>query len=89
MKGENDKNLGIKKVQVFPIVIGALGSVKKKLEKLVVKKEISINLMFVRKTTLLGTARAMRKVLNTQRRKTVRWSFAIVYGSPGRIINHQ
>lgn len=33
MKGENDKNLGIKKVQVFPIVIGALGSVKKKIGK--------------------------------------------------------
>ena len=44
-------------------VLGALGSVKKNFEKYVDKIEIKIDLHIVQKTTLLGTARILRKVL--------------------------
>ena len=45
------------------MVLGALGSVKKNFEKYVDKIGIKIDLHTVQKTTLLGTARILRKVL--------------------------
>ena len=45
------------------MILGALGSVTKNFEKYVDKLEIKIDLHTVQKTTLLGTARILRKVL--------------------------
>ena len=44
-------------IDLIPVVLGALGSVKKNFEKYVDKIGIKINLNTVQKTTLLGTAR--------------------------------
>ena len=48
---------------MIPVVLGALGSVTKNFEKYVDKIGIKIDLHNVQKTTLLGTARILRKVL--------------------------
>ena len=45
------------------MILGALGSVTKNFEKYVDKLEIKIDLHTAQKTTLLGTARILRKVL--------------------------
>ena len=51
-------------VQVVPIIVGSLGSVKKKnLNKWLGKLDIKIGISLLQKTTLLGTARILRKVL--------------------------
>ena len=46
----------LKMVQVVPIVIGALGSVTKKLDGWIEKLGITNNIGVMEKTTLLGTA---------------------------------
>ena len=53
----------LKKVEVVPVVIGALGCVTKGFEKWIEKLEIHCNLGVIQKTALLGTARILRKVL--------------------------
>lgn len=55
----------IRKVQIIPIVIGALGSVTKEFNKWVEKLGIPCEFMGMQKTALLGTARILRKVLET------------------------
>ena len=53
----------LNKFDVIPVVLGPLGSVSKNFEKYVDKIEIKIDLCAAQKTTLLGTARILRKVL--------------------------
>ena len=53
----------LKKIDVIPVVLGALGSVTKNFEKYVDKIGIKGYLYTAQKTTLLGTARILRKVL--------------------------
>ena len=53
-----------RKVQIVPVVVGALGSVTKRLRELVKKLEITLQTRFLLKTALLGTARILRKVLD-------------------------
>jgi len=53
----------MRKVQVVPIVIGALGSVTKEFEKWCEKLGIPCNATGMQKTALLGTSRIIRKVL--------------------------
>ena len=53
----------LRKVQVVPIVIGALGSVTNDLDVWLEKIGITIKTAFLQKTALLGTARILRKVL--------------------------
>ena len=48
---------------MIPAVLGALGSVTKNFEKYVGEIGIKIDLHTVQKTTLLGTAWILRKVL--------------------------
>ena len=48
---------------MIPVVLEPLGSVSKNFEKYVDKIEIKIDLCTAQKTTLLGTARILRKVL--------------------------
>ena len=54
---------GKKKVIVISIVIGALGAVSKELDKWTEKIGLTVNIGHVQKTTILGTARILRKVL--------------------------
>ena len=51
----------MKKVEVIPIVVGALGAVSKKLDKWIEKLGIHIRIELLQKTALLGTARILRK----------------------------
>ena len=52
------------KTEIIAVVVAALGVIKKCLEKLVREIPGNINLCEIRKTTLLGTARILRKVLS-------------------------
>ena len=56
---------GIKKVTVIPVIIGALGAVSKEFDKWIEKIGINLRIGHVQKTALLGTARILRKVLET------------------------
>ena len=55
----------MKKVTVIPVVIGALGAVSKEFDKWIEKIGIDLRTGHVQKTALLGTARILRKVLET------------------------
>ena len=63
LKREIQRLWNLQKIDVVPVVLGALGSVKKNIEKYVDKRGIKIDLHTVQKTTLLETARILRKVL--------------------------
>ena len=63
LKREIGRMWGIRKVQVVPVVIGALGSVPKGFDKWIEKLDIPCNIVDMQKTALLGTARILRKVL--------------------------
>ena len=52
------------KTEIIPVVIGALGVVKKGSEKFISEITGNINLQEIQKTTLLGTADILRKVLS-------------------------
>ena len=53
----------MRSVIVVPVVIGALGSITKKLNEWLEELELTVNIVLLQKTTLLGTARILRKVL--------------------------
>lgn len=55
---------GVKNVEVIPDVVGVLGSVMKKLRQWIKNWGSGLGLDFYRKTTLLGTARMLRRVLD-------------------------
>ena len=63
LKREIGRMWGIRKVQVVPVVIGALGGVPKEFDKWIEKLDIPCNIVDMQKTALLGTARILRKVL--------------------------
>ena len=63
LKREIGTMWGIRKVQVVPVVIGALGSITKGFDKWIEKLHIQCNFVDMQKTALLGTARILRKVL--------------------------
>ena len=50
--------------ETIPVVIGALGVIKKGLEKYVDKIPDTVSFDELQKITLLGTARILRKVLS-------------------------
>ena len=55
----------LRKVSVIPVVVGALGCVTKEAEHYVEKIGIKIRTEVIQTTALLGTARTLRKVLET------------------------
>ena len=57
---------GITNVDVVRVVVEALGSVTKKLGKWIEKLGIRVRIGLLQKTTLLGMARILRKVLDFQ-----------------------
>ena len=63
LKREIGRLWNLKKVEVVPVVIGALGSVTKEFDRRIEKLGITFNVGVVQKTALLRTARILRKVL--------------------------
>ncbi len=63
LKREIKRIWNMRSVIVVPVIVGALGSVTKKLDEWLEKLDITINTAILQKTTLLGTARILRKVL--------------------------
>ena len=63
LKREIAKMWNVRTVQVVPIVVGSLGSVTKNLDKWLGKLNVKISISLLQKTTLLGTARILRMVL--------------------------
>ena len=55
----------LRRVNVIPVVVGALGCVTKEAEQYIEKIGIKIRTEVIQKTALLGTARTLRKVLET------------------------
>lgn len=56
----------LRKVEVVLIVVGVLGAVTENIEKWIKKLGITVRLEHLQKTALLGTARIIRKYLNTE-----------------------
>ena len=54
----------MRKVEVIPVVIGALGTVTKHFEKWIEKLDLDLTIEALQKPRLLGTARIIRKVLD-------------------------
>ena len=63
LKREIGRLWNLKKVEVVPVVIGALGSVTREFDRRIEKLGITFSVGVVQKTALLGTARILRKVL--------------------------
>ena len=63
LKREIARMWNTRTVQVVPIVVGSLGSVTKNLDKWLGKLNVKISISLLQKTTLLGTARILRMVL--------------------------
>ena len=63
LKREIARMWNMRTAQVVPIVVRSLGSVTKTLDKWLGKLNVKISISLLQKTTLLGTARILRKVL--------------------------
>ena len=63
LKREITRMWNMRTVRVVPIVVGSLGSVTKNLDKWLAELNVKISISLLQKTTLLGTARILRKVL--------------------------
>ena len=59
-------NKEVDKVMILPIVIGVLGSVTNNVRKNLDKVDLHLGVDAIQKTCLLGTARILRKVLDTK-----------------------
>ena len=55
----------MKKVEVIPKVVGALGAVSNKLDRWIEKLGIHIRIELLQKIALLGTARILRRSLES------------------------
>ena len=53
----------MRSVVVVPVIVGALGSITKKLNEWLEKVDITVNTALLQKTSLLGIARMLRNVL--------------------------
>ena len=56
----------MKTVEVVPIIVGAQGTVSTELERRIEKLCIAIRIQHLQTTTLLETARILRKVIETE-----------------------
>ena len=55
----------IRSIKVIPVVVGALGSISKKLKNCIKELGVVISTILLQKTALLGTARILTKVLDS------------------------
>ena len=65
LKREIMKLWNLRRVEVIPVAVGALGAVSKKIGQYLEQIGIDIRIGLLQKTVLLGTARILRKVLET------------------------
>ena len=65
LKREIKKLWNMKEVTVIPVIIGALGTINTKFETYIKKIGIECPTELLQKACLLGTARILRKVLDT------------------------
>ena len=65
LKREIGRLWGIRHLEVVPVVVGALGVVSKRLDAWLEKLGVTIRMGLLQKTALLGTARILRKVLDS------------------------
>ena len=56
---------GIRHLEVVPVVVGALGGVSNRLDEWLEKLGVTIRTGLLQKTALLGTARILRKLLDS------------------------
>ena len=63
-KERNQKNGNMRSIKVIPVVVGALGSTSKKLNKCIEELGVVISTAILQKTALLGTTCILRKVLD-------------------------
>ena len=64
LKYEIAKIWKMRKVKVIPVVVEALGTVKKHFEKWIEKLDLDLTIKALQKPCVLGTVRIIRKVLN-------------------------
>ena len=64
LKGEIKRMWNIRSIKVIPVEVGALGSTSKKQKKCIEQLGVVISTVLLQKTSLLGTARTLRKVLD-------------------------
>ena len=65
LKREIVRIWSMRKVEVIPVVVRALGTIPKRLDKWIEKIGMKIKAEHIQKTAILGTARILRKVLET------------------------
>ena len=65
LKREIGRLWGIRHLEVAPVVVGALGVVSKRLDVWLEKLGVTIRKGLLQKTALLGTARILRKLLDS------------------------
>ena len=63
LKREISKIWDLRKVEVIPVIVGALGCVSKSIKTWIDKIGVNVKISLLQKTALLGTARILRKVL--------------------------
>ena len=63
LKREIKRIWNMRSVLDVPVIVGELESIPKKLNKWLEKHDIIVNTELIKKTTILGTARIMRKIL--------------------------
>ena len=65
LKWELKRIWKLRRVTVVPIIVGALGTVSKDIEKWLAEIGVTCRLESLKRACLLGTARILRKVLDT------------------------
>ena len=65
LKREIGRLWGIRHLEVVPVIVGALGVVSNRLGALLEKLGVTIRTGLLQKTALLGTAKILRKLLET------------------------
>ena len=73
----------MRKVEVIPVVIGALGTVTKHFEKWIEKLDLDLTIEALQKPCLLGTAKIIRKVLDMKRKKKMKKKKATIPKTTG------
>ena len=86
LKRELKRLWSLKKVEVIPVVVGALGCISKGFSEWMDTLGIKLNVGMVQKSVLLGTARILRKVLDCKV-KASSWPLATSCSSPKRNIS--
>ena len=65
LKSEIGRLWVIRRLEVVPVVVGALGVVSNRLDEWLEKLGVTIKTGLLQKTALLGTARILRKLLES------------------------